>query len=573
MKPSVKISLSLIAAILIGGLCSCAKQGFPSGGPVDKQPPKVKGVNPQSETTNYSAKKFKIDFDEYVTMKDADNNVLISPPMKVKPEYLIKGRSVVVKLNDTLTPNTTYLFQFKGAIVDYNEGNPLPSFEYVFSTGDALDSMTIAGKVADALKQAPVESSVSVLAYRMTEENEALGDSIVALGTPTYQTRTASDGSFRFNYVTPGRYKLVALEDADKNLKYSLSESIAWLDSTVAALDMPKPADTTRAANDTLAPKQEPAKEVDEEKKSEPTLLMSLKENPSQRVTSSAFTAKGCLQVTTQMPMVAPVVEADSLIWTLNAAGDTLRLWTLRRNRDSVHLVLRDTATSLDDTLTVKYREPKKSKRKSDTPEKDLNVVRSLVASTHPYFDTMRVGFDVPVNGDTFDSIPVMNLADSSWLYARMTLDDIRSTGAIVAYTPLKQGEKYRITIPAGLCRDLYGRPNDSLVFTTTVSSAEDYATLSLEIKINGTMTHPVVQLLDEGGSIVRQQEVSSASMRFDNLKPTTCRVRLFDDLDLDGKWTAGDYYLRRQPEPVRYFSKTLQLRANWEMYETWNLE
>ena len=573
MKPSVKISLSVIAAILIGGLCSCAKQGFPSGGPVDKQPPKVKGVNPQSETTNYSAKKFKIDFDEYVTMKDADNNVLISPPMKVKPEYLIKGRSVVVKLNDTLTPNTTYLFQFKGAIVDYNEGNPLPSFEYVFSTGDALDSMTISGKVADALKQAPAESSVSVLAYRMTEENEALGDSIVALGTPTYQTRTASDGSFRFNYVTPGRYKLVALEDADKNLKYSLSESIAWLDSTVTAQDMPKPADTTRTANDTLAPKQEPAKEVSEEKKSEPTLLMSLKENPSQRVTSSAFTAKGCLQVITQMPMVAPVVEADSLIWTLNAAGDTLRLWTLRRNRDSVHLVLRDTATSLNDTLTVKYREPKKSKRKSDTPEKDLNVVRSLVASTHPYFDTMRVGFDVPVNGDMFDSIPVMNLADSSWLYARMTLDDIHSTGFLVAYTPLKQGEKYRITIPAGLCRDLYGRPNDSLAFTTTVSSAEDYATLSLEIKVNGTMTHPVVQLLDEGGNIVRQQEVSSAPMRFDNLKPTTCRVRLFDDLDLDGKWTAGDYYLRRQPEPVRYFSKTLQLRANWEMYETWNLE
>lgn len=573
MKLSVKISFSIIVALLIGSLSSCAKQGYPSGGPVDKQPPKVKGVSPQSETTNYTAKKFKIDFDEYVTMKDADNNVLISPPMKTKPEYQIKGRSVVVKLNDTLAPNTTYLFQFKGAIVDYNEGNPLPSFEYVFSTGDALDSMTISGKVVDALKMTPSENTVTVAAYRMTEATEALGDSIVALGSPTYQTRTASDGSFQFNYMTPGRYKLVALEDADKNLKYSLSESIAWLDSTVTALDMPKPTDTTDSVNDTLVQNQEPVKDAAKEKKSVLTLLMSLKENPSQRVTSSAFTSRGCLQVVTQTPMVAPVVEADSLMWTLNTTGDTMRLWTLRRTRDSVRLVLRDTATSLNDTLTIKYREPKKSKRKSDTPEKDLNGLRSLVASTHPYFDTMRVCFDVPVEGDAFDSIPMMNLADSTWAYARMKLDAIRSTGGIVAYTPLKQGEKYKITIPAGLCRDLYGRTNDSLAFTTTISSAEDYATLSLEIKVNGTMTHPVVQLLDESGKIVRQQEVTSAQMHFNNLKPATCRVRLFDDLDGDGKWTAGDYYLRRQPEPVKYYSKSLQLRANWEMYETWNLE
>ena len=559
--------------LLACSMASCAKQGYPSGGPVDKQPPKVKGVSPKSETTNYTAKKFKIDFDEYVTMKDADNNVLISPPMKVKPEYQTKGHSVVVKLNDTLAPNTTYLFQFKEAIVDYNEGNPLPSFEYVFSTGDALDSMTISGKVVDALKQSPTENPVTVAAYRMTDENEALGDSIVALGSPTYQTRTASDGSFKFNYMTPGRYKLIALEDADKNLKYTASEAIGWLDSTVTAQNMPKAVDTTLTKNDTIEQKADTIKAATIEKKNEPTLMMSLKENPSQRVTSKDFTARGCLRITTQMPMVSPVVEADSLIWSLNNAGDTMSLWTLRRNRDSVRVVLRDSASSLNDTLVIKYREPKKSKRKSNTPEKDLNVIHSLVASTHPHFDTMRVRFDVPVGGDSFDSIPLMNLSDSSWTYARMTLDDIHSTGSIVAYTPLKQGEKYKITIPTGIFRDLYGRANDSLVFTTTLSSAEDYGTLSLDIKVNSMMTRPVVQLLDESGNIVRQQEVATTQIRFENLKPITYRVRLFDDLDGDGKWTAGDYYLRRQPEPVKYYAKNLQLRANWEMYETWNLE
>ncbi|MBO4751791.1 MAG: Ig-like domain-containing protein [Bacteroidales bacterium] len=559
-------------ALLIGSLSSCAKQGYPSGGPVDKQPPKVKGVSPQSETTNYTAKKFKIDFDEYVTMKDADNNVLISPPMKTKPEYQTKGHSVIVKLNDTLAPNTTYLFQFKGAIVDFNEGNPLPSFEYVFSTGDALDSMTIVGKVTDALTQSPTENTLTVVVYRMTDAIDSLGDSIVSLGTPTYQTRTASDGSFKFNYMTPGRYKLIAFDDADKNLKYSASEAIAWLDTLVSAQLMPKPADTTDAQSDSIENKLDTIKVESVEKMQELLLQISLKENPAQRVTSSVFTSRGCLQIVTQSPMVAPVVEADSLIWSVNKIGDTLSLWTLRRTCDSVRLVLRDTATSLNDTLTIKYRQPKKSKRKTDSPENDLNVVRSLTGTAHPYYDTMKVRFEVPI-GSVQGDIHVMNLSDSTTSTASLSLDSTHAVGSIITATPLKQGEKYKVTLPAGICTDLYDRKNDSLVFTTTLTSASDYGTLTFDIAVNGVMQHPILQLLDDKGSVVRQQPVSSGSLQFENLKPATYRIRLFDDLDANGKWTPGDYYLHRQPEPVRYFNKSLQLRANWEMSESWSLE
>lgn len=544
---------------------------------MDKQPPKVKGVSPKSETTNYAAKKFKIDFDEYVTMKDADNNVLISPPMKVKPEYQIKGHSVVVKLNDTLAPNTTYLFQFKGAIVDFNEGNPLPSFEYVFSTGDVLDSMTIGGKVIDALKQSPIENSITVVAYRMSAENEALGDSIVALGSPTYQTRTASDGSFQFNYMTPGHYKLVALDDADKNLKYSASEAIAWLDTLVTAQVMPKPADTTMSQNDTVVQNDTDVQKPDtvsvSDSKPQPLLQLSMKENKAQRVLQSSFTAKGTLQIVTQVPMQSPVVEADSVMWSLDSKGDTLRIWTLRRSCDSLHIVLRDSATSLNDTLVVKYREPKKSKRKSDTPEKDLNGVHSLVASSHPYFDTMKVRFGVPVELHKSDSISIFCFSDSSNIKAHLTLDTTHTVGSIVGDTPLKQGEKYKITIPTGNYRDLYGRANDSLVITTTLTLASDYGTLTFDISVNGVMQRPVVQLLDDKGTVVGQQAVLSASFQFENLKPATYRLRLFDDLDDNGEWTPGDYYLHRQPEPVIYYKKSLQLRANWEMSESWDLE
>ena len=78
----------LIIAFL---LQACAKQGMPSGGPKDTAPPKVLAVTPENKTTNFNATGFSISFDEYVVLKDAENNILVSPPLKTKPEYRTKG--------------------------------------------------------------------------------------------------------------------------------------------------------------------------------------------------------------------------------------------------------------------------------------------------------------------------------------------------------------------------------------------------------------------------------------------------------------------------------------------------
>ena len=132
-------------------ISSCAKQGYPTGGPKDTEPPKSLGTTPANESRHFAESQFYILFDEYVVLKNPDDNVLVSPPLKQKPEYTTKGKGVLVKLHDTLQANTTYLFQFKEAIADFNEGNLLPSLEYVFSTSDYIDSMMVEGKVVEAL--------------------------------------------------------------------------------------------------------------------------------------------------------------------------------------------------------------------------------------------------------------------------------------------------------------------------------------------------------------------------------------------------------------------------------------
>ena len=161
--------IGVVLALLLTAIAGCAKQGYPSGGPKDEQPPKVVGTKPANESRNFDSRQFSIAFDEYIVVKNAENNVFISPPMREKPEFVTKGMRLVVKLNDTLQPDATYLFQFKGAIVDFTEGNVLPSFEYVFSTGERMDTMMLAGRVLAARDGKPWKEAVTVMAYNVIE--------------------------------------------------------------------------------------------------------------------------------------------------------------------------------------------------------------------------------------------------------------------------------------------------------------------------------------------------------------------------------------------------------------------
>ena len=166
------ILLSVILVVLSVFLSACAKQGMPSGGPKDVTPPKMRNAQPDNGTLNFNSNGFYVEFDEYVVLKDADNNILVSPPLKNKPDYRTKGHGIQVRLHDTLQPNTTYLFQFKNAVADFNEGNLLPSFEYVFSTGSSIDSMTLRGRVLDAHSLEARKETVTVILTDASDKNQ-----------------------------------------------------------------------------------------------------------------------------------------------------------------------------------------------------------------------------------------------------------------------------------------------------------------------------------------------------------------------------------------------------------------
>ena len=521
-------------------ISSCAKQGYPSGGPRDVQPPAALGTKPENESRHFADKQFYIQFDEYVVLKDADNNVLVSPPLKHKAEYKVKGKGVQVKIHDTLQENTTYLFQFKNAIADFNEGNMLPSYEYVFSTGDAMDTMMVAGRVLGARNGKPWKEALAVAAYR---EERCTTDTVATELQPDFVTRTDDSGCFAFHYIPAGRYRFVAFEDKDRDLRVGNSEAVAWDESFYAAADS---IDSTAV----------------------PVLRVSAPDTRKQRLLKAEFPTRGRITITTFLPMQSPVLTGEPVVWRLNERRDTMTVWCLNEQCDSVVMVLDDSATSLHDTIKLKYR-ARARMRGDGTSGPSLPRISALCASDRAYYDDLRLAFRTPV-AKVRDNVmaEVMLLKDSSIRNYPVILGDDSVTARIMA--TLTAGEKYRLRMDDSLFTDIYGHPYDSLNFVLT---PKDYGILTLHV--TNLVGNPlVVEVLDKRDTVVqRQATLGSGTLQFIHLPAAEYRLRAVVDRDGNGEWTAGDYRLQRQPEECIMFGKTLQLREKWEMEEKWEIK
>ncbi len=206
----------------------CAQIGMPTGGTKDTIPPVLVNSSPKIKTVNFKDNKITLTFNEYIEVKEAQSNVLVSPFPKKTPEVNYKLKTVTVKLKDTLQPNTTYSINFGKAIVDLNEGNPLGNFTYIFSTGFIIDTLTLSGKVQLA-QSGKIDSNLIVLLYRNAV------DSTVQKTKPTYIAKLDGQGVFTFTNLPKDNFKIYALKETDGSKTYnSKTETFAFLNNDIS---------------------------------------------------------------------------------------------------------------------------------------------------------------------------------------------------------------------------------------------------------------------------------------------------------------------------------------------------
>jgi hypothetical protein len=205
-------------------ISSCANMIPPGGGPRDSLAPVLVMASVKDSAVNVSrsTKIITLAFDEYVTIDNYTQNLIISPAISSQdfPMVDYKLKNVIIKLKDTLESNTTYSFNFGNAIKDVNEGNIAQNFIYSFSTGKTIDYNTYSGKVIVAETGKPhTDSTLLVVLHKN------LDDSAVKKLSPRYIARMNAKGEFIFHNLPQGKFAVYVLASSfDK--KYNDSTSM-----------------------------------------------------------------------------------------------------------------------------------------------------------------------------------------------------------------------------------------------------------------------------------------------------------------------------------------------------------
>jgi hypothetical protein len=205
----------------------CANIIPPEGGYRDSLPPLLLKSSPADSSKNFHSDRIILNFDEYVELNNARENVIMSPLPENDPLIEYKLHTVTIKLKDSLKPNTTYSINMSNVIKDVNEGNILKKFTYVFTTGNYFDSLSVTGKVLLA-ENGRADSTLIVMLHQSSD------DSAVVLKKPLYITRVDKSGNFTFHNLPPGKFYVYALKDEGGTRRYlSPKQYFAFADKPV----------------------------------------------------------------------------------------------------------------------------------------------------------------------------------------------------------------------------------------------------------------------------------------------------------------------------------------------------
>ncbi len=566
---------------------ACAHVVSPTGGPRDENPPEVARSNPPNFSANFDGNEIRIFFNEFVALHNIRQQLLVSPPLETMPEVRIRGRSIVMDIEEELSPNTTYNFFFGDAIRDITEGNAIPNFQFVLSTGDHVDSLSIGGQVFNAYNLVP-EKGVYVMLY------DNIYDSVPYLERPVYLAKTDEDGFFNISHMADGEYLMFALDDQNYNFKYDLpDERIGFLDSLVRPQYVEEPLDTLPGEHENTTGGGEEtmllqAADTPDEVSAEPlrtidsgpsyTLYLFQEKDTVQRVTSSALTHKGLITIVFRIPFDSAYVREirepfEDESWHIPEIGlyrDTLRIWFADTGRDSLFLEVRDGDHVLDTVRRATV--PRRSARDRDEHDEEqyLQIRRGFRRpSAVPFHQPLHLTSEHPIQKTDSARIELL-IHDSIPLPASFHFsDNVRRR--IEMYPPLEEQTAYRLNILPGAFTDIFGLTNDTLEYAFTTTSRENYGNIMLDVEMPPSTHQRILQLLNMDEEVLQKKLIHESGRHvFRYVRPGRYLVRIIDDLDDSGAWTTGDYLQQRQPEPVHMLPDTIQVRENWDVEMPW---
>ena len=537
MRPVKKSLKYLLFTFLISlVLIQCAKRGNPTGGALDEDPPEILRAYPDNYTTNFDSKEIVIQFDEYVTFKDLNKQLVISPPMDYPPVILPQGgvsREVVIRIVDTLKDNTTYVMNFGQSLVDNNESNPYPYLKYVFSTGDYIDSLQLKGTINNVLEY-DTSNFVNVLLY---EIDSTYTDSAIYKENPDYVLNTLDSlQTFTLENLRAGTYQMIALKEENSDYRFDPSrDMIAFYPEPIMV-----PSDETYELN-------------------------LYKQVADRRIARATHEAKnrihlgyyGELDSLNIHPLDSTLI-LESRITRLEQK-DTLQYW-FKPTKDLDSILMKASLREFEEEFQVKFK-------------KDLEPDSLIISKTGKFSLAGDLEFTAATPIENVDKSRMLLLDnDSLEKDISSTLDKFTNVASLDFER--EENQRYQLAIYPGAITDFFGAKNpDTLNWKYSTRSTRDYG--NVFVNLTGGKDFPViVQVVSKNLKVLAEKTVTkNGVVEFDLIDPSDYYIRLIYDANKNGRYDPGNILNNQQPERIEYLRKTINLKPNWDVNETINLD
>jgi len=531
----------LFLSVLLIFVTNCARTGRPEGGPKDEKAPLFVTSIPPYETVKFNKKEIKINFNEYIVLKDLNSQLVVSPPMKnpllISPQGS-PSEHIKIEILDTLQPNTTYIFNFGNAVQDNNEGNKLENFKYVFSTGTYIDSLKTSGSVKYAkLFEAP--KNINILLYRL---DSTFNDSIIYKKKPNYITSTLDTTVFKFTNLRKGNYLMLALQESISDYIFSpVTEKIGFS------------MDTIQFPRDSVIEKP----------------IIIFKEEQPYQFKRAKEISKGKIEFgfagdakNMQIKVLSKVPDDFKSVSKFEIDKDTLNFWFTPFEADSLNFAVSN--NNFIDTLTVRLRKNKI----------DSLIINSSISNILNFRDTLFLNSNNPITKIDTSKI---NLFDKDTIAVKYTTLPSEKENTIGIIFDKEPKQKYSFTAFPDAFNDLFLNKNDTLKYRFITKEFEDYGRITMNVS-NLNSKNLIIELLTgtkKNVVVQRNFLTTSESIVFNLLEPKKYTIRIIIDENKNNKWDTGNYLKRQLPEIILYHKEinNADLRANFFLEENFIVE
>ena len=537
MRNHFLIAISIVLA------SSCAQVLTPDGGIKDLFPPRVISYAPDSAATNFKSKSIVLLFNEYIQLKDLQNQLIVSPPLNKDPDVTIKKKELFIENIDSLLANTTYTISFGNAIRDITENNVLDNFRYTFSTGPIIDSLQLSGKIINASTLIG-EKGILVMLYA---ENF---DSVPLKKRPYYFTKTKEDGSYLLTNLKAGIYKVFALEDKNSNYLFdNPDERIAFSNTPLSLL-------TNKDSFNLILFREGPKKQK---------LMKASQIAPGRFCFSYALPLKNPQLIFRPEP-----TSSSKVIHELSVTGDSIDFWFDEINFDSLTFFIRDDATQVNDSVTMQLVKvgSKNSRVRAGAEDPRRLTLKANIQAGQKLDLTKNLVYTC--NNPLKNSSPknIFLLRGKDTLIADISLSENKRILSIK--NNFEEDSMYSLFMAPGALTDWFGQKNDTVKLVFTIQQERYYG--ALKIKLTNIPTSPyILQLVTEKDQVIRELKTTERGFeKMDLLPPGQYRLKLIADENKNGKWDTGNYLKNQQPEKIIYYENPIKMRSGWDLDIEW---